>query len=94
MPPGNSPLNTLAITFRREGDGTRYRVNGNDVGDGDAGFDAVLALVRAHPDAVVTLLTGELALGGESQSAATPFAARFSELVAAAGRRKLIWSTE
>ena len=87
-------MNTLAITFRREGDRTRYRVNGNDVGDGDAGFDAVLALVRAHPEAAVTLLIGELPLGGESLATATPFAARFPELVAAAGRRKLVWSIE
>ena len=94
MSSGNSPLTTLAITFRREGDRTRYRVNGNDLGDGDAGFDAVLALVRAHPHAAVTLFAGELPLGGGSLPAATPFAARFPELVAAVGQRKLLWSTE
>jgi hypothetical protein len=87
-------LTTLAITFRREGDRTRYRVNGNDVGEGDAGFDAVLALVRAHPDAAVTLLTREMPLGGQSLPAATPFAARFPELLAAVGHRKLLWSAE
>lgn len=87
-------MNTLTITWGRDDDGTRYRVNGNDVGKGDSGFDAVLARVRADPEAAVTLVIAELSLGGESLQDSTPFAARFPELLAALGPRRLLWSAE
>lgn len=91
---GTSPSTVLTITWRRDGGATLYRVNGDDVGADDAGFDAVLAVVRADPDAVVTLVTGGLSLGGESLQGATPFAARFAELREALGSRSLRWSSE
>lgn len=62
-----------------------YLVNGSDVGRGREGFDAVLALIRARPDAQVMIAIGG-ALANTIQQTA-PFADRLNELCDAVGRR-------
>lgn len=63
-----------------------YFVDGTAVGDGEAGFERVLQLVRAEDDAQVTLSIGPHAsLGGGPLSDVLPFGARVDELQQAAG---------
>lgn len=74
--------------------GPCYLVDGDEVGRGSAGFDTVLALIRARPDARVTIaLGGAVALGGQALPQSTPFADRFAELREALGQRALNWNT-
>jgi hypothetical protein len=84
---------SITIGWREEGDGSiGYRVNDRPVGSDREGFDAVLAFVRTHPDAPVTLKGGGVGLGGEDLAASTPFADRFAELLDALGERSLTWN--
>ncbi len=87
-------MSALILTWRRDAGGVHYRLNGVDVGAGDAGFDAVLAAIRDDPAATVTLTPDRLMLGGEDLAAATPFAARFAELTDALDGRLLTWSLD
>ena len=85
-------MTSISIQWREEGDGSiGYRVNDRPLGSDREGFDAVLAFVRAHPDAPVTLKGGGVGLGGQDLAATTPFADRFSELTEALGERRLTW---
>ena len=85
-------MTSITIGWREEGDGSiGYRVNDRPVGSDREGFDAVLAFVRAHPDAPVTLKDGGTGLGGQDLAATTPFADRFPELLDALGDRGFTW---
>ncbi|HET9399169.1 MAG TPA: hypothetical protein VFO45_10165 [Sphingomicrobium sp.] len=85
-------MTSITIEWRDAGDrSVSYWVNGRQVGRDCEGFDAVLALVREHPDAQVVLKGGGASLGGESLEDSTPFANRFHELVEALGNRSLNW---
>lgn len=53
--------------------------------------DKVLGLIRAHPDAAVTVELAGYSLGGRDIADATPFANRFDELVEALAGRPLNW---
>jgi len=82
----------IVIEWSEAADGrVGYFVNTQPVGSDREGFDAVLALVRTHPDAPVTLKGGGAGLGGQDLAATTPFADRFPELLAALGGRGLTW---
>jgi len=85
-------MTSITIQWREKGDGSiGYRVNDRPLGGDREGFDAVLAFIRAHPEAQVTLKGGGVGLGGQDLAATTPFADRFPELLAALGERSLTW---
>jgi hypothetical protein len=71
--------------------GPCYTVDDHAIGSGRAGFDAVLALLRAHPVARVTFVLPAYGLGGQDLIETTPFADRADELAEALGERALGW---
>ena len=86
-------MTSITIEWRDEGDGAiGYRVNDRPVGSGREGFDAVLANIRTHPGAKVTLKNRAWGLGGQDLAATTPFTDRFPELLEALGERGLTWN--
>lgn len=87
-------MTSMTIAWRpddREPGEPCYVVDGDPVGSGRAGFDAVLGMIRARPDAAVTVELEGYSLGGLDIADATPFAARFDELVEALAGRPLNW---
>ncbi len=75
----------MVITWDREGRSVRYFVDGEAVGQDDAGFERLLAIADTCEGDVVVRV-GELPTGGEALTDLLPFSVRLPELTARVGR--------
>lgn len=71
----------------------RYYVDDSPVGEGDAGFDAVLSTLRSRTDSDVVLkVERQSSLGGDDLIDTLPFGKRFNELREAAGDARILYA--
>lgn len=89
MSPGETVLECTVV--EEEPERVLYSLDGAPVGEGDAGFSAVLRQVRELAPGSTLIVRYPLRVpdGGQPFDATLPFAARREELDAAAGERRL-----
>jgi hypothetical protein len=88
-------MKTITVRWERtRGDppSVAYYLDGEPVGEGDAGFDKILDVIRSHDEIQVNLKIGEaISLGGGSLGDTFPFRERLDELREALGENRLVY---